>query len=146
MVEIRNVTKEEIEKALMNTNQYFNDNVIFNRFERVGKNFQVTLKVKNSKEPGHRRGFAFDPFPNIVKGKRLASACWHVWGVFFDELIDINNNAIIISACGRNGKQKIDKTGGNWQERDVGSQMSPMYLSDLCDCYENEINIPSQRY
>ena len=98
----------------------YDDNIIFNRFEKTGKRFIVTLRVKDSKGKDHRLGYT---------GRHLINLCWHGHGHFFDELIKINPNAEI-KALGR----IINKSGGNWQDIDVGSILYPAYMSELCDC------------
>jgi len=132
MVTIRNATKEQIDIATGKTSQAFDFNVEYNRFEQKGKNFFVTLKVKDSHGKGARRGY-----PNRenathmkhLKGKAMIQACWHVYGTFFDELLAVNNEIIIISL----GK-KISKDGGNWVDTDVGSIMVPLKYSQMCEC------------
>jgi hypothetical protein len=144
MVTIRKATREQIVLALENTNKVFDGNVAFNRFDVMGKNFAVTLKVKDSKKPGHRRGYPeyediFNPCSKITKpGRRMSSACWHVYGTFFDELLKVNSDIVIISSSRvyNTGKMTIDKNGGNWEDYDVGSKIHPMYASEMCDCYE----------
>lgn len=122
----KNTNREEMEKALAVINKKYNNNIIWNRFDE-GKTINFTLRCKSSKEAGHRRGF---PSFDGKEGKRLTSACWHVHGDFFDALLVINENAVIISG----GSLKIDKNGGNWQDRNIGSQMRPLYFSEACDC------------
>jgi len=118
---IKNVTSKELEQALKETNKQFKDNVTWNRFDKKGSQFIVTLKVKDSNGAGARRGFH--------NRRKLISACWHVHGTFFDELLSINENAVILPAGYR-----IDKNGGNWQDRNIGSIINPMYFSEACDC------------
>lgn len=120
MVTIRNVTKEQIEKALEQTNTKFEDNIIFNRFDQTGKNFAVTLKVKSSSCSGARIGFS---------GKKMAIACWHVYGTFFDEIFKVCPNAVVISMG-----EKITAEYGNWQDKQVGSIVDPRLYSEMCHC------------
>ena len=120
MVEIKNTTKQNLEAALQGTNTTFNNNVVFDRFEQKGKNFFVTLKVKDSHKAGARRGFA---------GKRMVAACWHVYGTFFDEVLKFNDNAVIVAM----GK-KITLGRGNWEDKNIGSIAQPLMYSDACDC------------
>ncbi len=127
---IRNVTSTEIEMALTMTNKIFDDNIIFNRFECVGKNFQVTLKVKSSKGAGARIGFT---------GRAMISACWHVYGTFIEELFIVNPSCVIISMG-----NKITIDGGNWVDKNIGSQIEPLMYSEACHCREN--NIPVNCY
>jgi len=124
---IRNVTQEDLEKALTLVNRLYANNIMFNNFKRLGKNtFRVTLRVKSSKKAGHRRGF---------RGQRFTGACWHVHGWFFEILLKINPKAII---------KALDKeiyvdceTGAivnNWIDWNIGSLLEPLYYSEACDC------------
>lgn len=117
----KNVTIEQLEKALELTNKQYDNNIIWNRSpEYRGKHLIFTLKVKDSKGKGARRGFS---------GKRLAHACWHVHGDFFDNLFEINPKAVVIATG-----EEITKNYGNWQDRNIGSQACPLYFSQACDC------------
>lgn len=82
-----------------------------------------TLTVESSREKGARRGH---------QGQRVSAACWHAHGDFFDALFSINPDAVIVSM----GTQTITKQDGNWQDRNIGSQMQPLYYSEACDCHE----------
>jgi hypothetical protein len=113
-----------IEKALEQANQEFEDNLIFKRFEFIGRTRdgkeknRVTLTVKSSRDKGGRRGFS---------GKRVAAACWHAHGTFFDNLP--HGTEIVI---GSNTKYYA---GDPWVDTQIGSIMQPMYYSEACDCY-----------
>jgi hypothetical protein len=122
-------TQEQLEKALDVVNQKYQGNIQWNNFIKNGKGFNVTLKVKNSKEPGHSRGYYKSPGQGDYSTKRLSSACWHVHGNFFEALFKINPEATIISRG-----NKITKDFGNWEDFNVGSRMLPQYASEKCDC------------
>jgi len=130
-MEARNVTASDLQAALDRINaERYEGNVTFNRYpEQHGKALAFTLRVSSSKGPGHRRGFTYG------KGRRLTSACWHVHGHFFDALLAINPDAVIRATGGRT-TIKIDRLGGNWMDRDIGSMMSPLMFSEACDCAE----------
>lgn len=124
----KNTNQQEMKKALKMTNKKFNNNVIFNRFETKGKQFAFTLKVKDSKQAGHRLHLSYG-IDGLRSQKRSTSACWHVHGTFFDELFKINPNVIVVSR----GK-KISIDGGNWEDDNIGSVMFPVYFSESCEC------------
>ncbi len=127
-MKIKNATSEQIRKALTIINKKYKGNVTFNRFDRTGNIYNVTLKVKNSRGRGARLGF----YPTSTgKRRHLTSACWHVHGDFFDALLRINPEVVI-----RTADKKVDKWGGNWQDWNIGSMMSPMYYSEACECYK----------
>lgn len=130
MVQIRYARIEDLTNALTAVNVVFDENIKFKRFDRIGKTFHVTLTVKNSRNPGSRIGF---------NGRRVCSACWHVYGMFFDELMKLNNDIVIIAMGEKIGS--VSKLGwekrGNWKDRNIGSVMTPMMYSDACDCKHN---------
>lgn len=121
---ITNSNMENLTKALKHTNRYFNDNIQFNRLEQVSKNrIAFTLKVKNSSKDGAKLG---------ISGRKTNHACWHVHGVFFDSLFNMNihNKDCYVLAMGK----KITKNEGNWVDYNVGSILCPVYASELCKC------------
>ena len=57
---IKNVSREDITKALSIVNQKYDDNIIFRRLDQLnnkGNRFNVTLRVKNSRKAGARKEF-----------------------------------------------------------------------------------------
>lgn len=117
----KNCTIENLNHALDKVNERFNGNITWKRRpEKIGNRFRFTLTVKNTREPGSRIGFS---------GKRVAAACWHVHGHFFDALIELAPNAEIQSNV-----NVINRFGGNWQDRNIGSVLRPLYFSEACDC------------
>jgi hypothetical protein len=124
---VKNVTDNDMESALHACNvQLGTDNVIFNRYEHVGKRIRFTLTVKDSKGKGARRGFQVN---KDGSHRRLAKACWHAHGEFFEALLDFVPEAVIQA-----GTKTIDKNGGNWQDWNIGSQFEPYFYSEACDC------------
>ena len=130
---VRGATREELDKALELVNVKYKGNVCWNRQpEKVGKGFRLTLRVKDSKEPGHRLGcsrglfFAhnYDEEVKFSKRRRLVSACWHVHGDFFGALPP---DARIITGRG------IVRPG-QWPDYDIGSVLNPQMMSEACEC------------
>jgi hypothetical protein len=127
-MKIKNVTQNQLEMALKKINkEKYEENVIWNRFDPNGRGFNVTLRVKSSKSKGHSLGYYFPPSGH--KARRLVSACWHVHGYFFEALLEVEPNVVIISRGNR-----IDKNGGNWEDWNAGSIMYPQYMSEKCEC------------
>ena len=117
----RNVTRKELEKALIEVHFLFGNNVTWNRApESLGKGFRFTLRVKDSKKLGAGR---------TLRGIRSTSACWHVHGHFFEALFEINPQAVIIARS-----KRITKDAGNWEDYNVGSMMFPAMASGCCEC------------
>jgi len=97
--------------------------------------------VLDSRGKGARRGFpefrGFNEAPDWSKRRHLSSACWHVHGVFFDALLAISKDAIIITAGSLANplpSNKITKDGGNWQDWEIGARLNPYRMSEACDC------------
>ncbi len=125
---VRNATIDGLELTLKEVNKKYDSNVIFNRYpEQYGNQIRFTLRVKDSKKAGHKLGSRLTSKGNH---RRLTSACWHVHGDFFGALFDICPDATI-NARGF----KITQDCGNWEDRNIGSIMQPMYFSEACDCY-----------
>ena len=117
-----NATMQELNLALIEVNKRFDNNIKFKSLEGVNrKRNTFTLTVYDSKKPGGRMG---------QHGKHIVAACWHVHGYLFEALLKINPEIYIISG----GSMRIDKTGGNWQDRNIGSNYQPLMYSDACDC------------
>lgn len=123
----KNCTAQDLYKALVMVNREYDDNVCFNRQpEAIGKRIRFTLRVVSSRGMGARYGQCL-----TTKGNRrhLTSACWHVHGHFFERLFEIVPDAEIVA----NGKS-ITRSYGNWEDRNIGSIMYPLYYSEACDC------------
>ena len=119
---IINTTRENIQKALDKANKEFDGNLEFNNFQRLSDTrHRVTLRVKDSHGKGARLGFKFDG----RKQRHLINACWHAHGTFFD-LLPIDTR---IQAGGI-----VTYSGDDWQDRNIGSMMYPMYFSEACEC------------
>lgn len=119
---VQNVTNEQLEKALQKLNEkMFDGNIVWKRSpEKYGTKTRFTLTVVKSAERGGRRGF---------QGQRVAAACWHVHGHFFDAVFNQVPEAIF-SAQGKT----ITLTNGNWEDSQVGSLFNPKSFSEMCDC------------
>jgi hypothetical protein len=116
-----NCSVEDLKEALELTTKEFDNNVIFNRFpEARGNRLMFTLKVKDSSGEGARVSDS---------GRKMVSACWHVHGTFFDNLIKVNSEAEIKSA-----QSIINSDGGNWRDWQAGSFVNPKMASELCNC------------
>ena len=135
-----NVSENDLCSALALTNKHFGENIIFNRLPEAlnfkGTRYSFTLKCKDSKGLGHRRGIKYTINVTYTKGRRLINACWHVHGVFFDSLFRVNSNAVIMV-----GKQAITKNRGNWIDKNIGNSVAQFNFSDACDCKENNPTI-----
>jgi hypothetical protein len=121
----RKTTINELTQALESINKHYDGNIQFKEITPKGTTIQFTLRVKNSHGKGARLGFKFGDRPQ----RHLINACWHAHGELFDELFKINPEATI-----RTGQMLITNEYGNWQDRNIGSQVYPMYFSEACEC------------
>ena len=108
-------TRHEVLQAIDTVNKEHGYKIYLNRDEQKGKWFHFTIKSP-SKVPGARIS---------VTGRNLACASWHAHGYLFDEIFKLNESAVIWS-----GGEKITIEGGNWQDRNVGSYVHPVYFSE----------------
>lgn len=124
MVRIRNATRGAIADAIGATAEQFGGNIIPNRFDTMpaGTTHFVTIKVRDSRGPGAR---------TRMDGSCTISACWHAWGVFFDEVFMRCPDAVIV-ALG----DVITRDEGNWIDLPVGRGV---WRSEQCHCvgFEN---------
>lgn len=129
---ISKVSRADLGAAMARVNQKYDSNVVWNRNDQLSKDrFRITLRVKDSKGKGSR--LAQGRLMGYKSGAiHLISACWHVHGDFFEALLAINPNAIIKVATHR-----IDRYGGNWVDRNIGSIIHPVAYSEACECSAN---------
>jgi hypothetical protein len=113
----KNVSMSDLENALEKVNEKFEGNIRFKEIRQQGRNIRFTLTVNSSRGKGGRW--------NHDKSRRVAAACWHAHGEFFDSLPD---EAVIVA----NG-EKI-RPGDTWKDQRMGSLFCPVYYSELCDC------------
>lgn len=131
----RKVMQEDLYKALEVANQKYDGNIKFRRLDKEGSGFRFTLTVNTSKGLGTR--LATSPlmsersngFISPMKRRKIAAACWHVHGDFFDALFSVNPQATV-----RSRNNLITSNDGNWQDFNLGSQMFPVYASEACVC------------
>ena len=112
-----------IQLAIEATSNKFDGNIKSNRFDAVGSHYEVTIKCKSSRGKGAKRG---------ASGRHTTSCCWHAWGTFFEELLRLNPNIVIIAQGNR-----ITSEGGNWVDRQTFLEGHDAYESEMCDCEVN---------
>jgi hypothetical protein len=132
-----NATIQQLNEALNYVNLSFAGNIRFKDIEQISKKtVRFTLTVKYSKEPGHRRG---SYYKEGFEPKRLAAACWHVHGYFFEYLFLKYPDAIWIDA----GGHKMASNSDNWQDKIIGSYgiERDLHFSEACDCHKDKIRM-----
>lgn len=130
----KNCTKEDLQAALVavNSDHRYAGNIRFKTMETKGRRISFTLTVVSS-TIGTGKAKVTAPGVSVSpNGKRIAAACWHVHGDFFDALLRVCPGAEVSSL----GKV-ITKDGGNWQDWNKGSIMYPKMASSCCLCKRN---------
>lgn len=129
----KNTTIGHLQEALNIINARYGGNIKFKTLEAKGKRISFTLTVGRTSEG---RGAFSKTLPGVSISpdgkKRIAAACWHVHGDFFDALFKVCPGAEVSSL----GKV-ITKDGGNWQDWNKGSMMNPVPASKCCHCKRN---------
>ena len=119
-MKVKNATKEQLSQALDNVNKRFDGNINIDISKKIGNFLQFRLGVESSKAPGARRS---------PSGRRIAAACWHAHGFFFEELFEIAPMAEV-----RALDRIITVDGGNWIDWNIGSVYAPCRFSTACEC------------
>lgn len=127
----KNVTMGHMIMALERTNARYGGNIKFKVLEEKGRRIHFTLTVDRTSE-GTGKAKVGLPGVSIKRGRRIAAACWHVHGDFFDALFKMVPDAEIVSL----GKT-ITRDHGNWKDWNVGSLYEPLMASQACECHRN---------
>lgn len=87
---------------------------------------EFTLRVQDSKGPGHRLGFS---------GRQMVSACWHAHRDVMRKIFDKHPNARLISAFATyDGADDFVRSFERTGSRNVGSMVEPRYYREMCEC------------
>lgn len=123
-----------IADTLNEINEKYAGNVMFNRCDLVklrkdgNEEWEVTLRTLSSRGSGAGRSF---------HGRRMATACWHVYGDFLDALGRRVSEATYESTI--NGRRRRLVCEHGWEDHAVGAPMiGYMMMSEMCDCGEEE--------
>lgn len=108
--------RQTVVSAIQKVNKQYGYRIELNRDDQKGKWFNFTIQSEKSGIPGSRTSHS---------GRKLKSASWHAHSYLFDEIFEMETDAIIWS----NGK-KITADFGNWEDSNIGSFMSPVYFSE----------------
>jgi hypothetical protein len=115
---------QEIVKKV--SDNLYEGNVIFNRFDPNGKWVNFTLRVQSSKSAGHRLSHS---------GRRLVSACFHVHYDVMKELFEQFPDARIVTChADYRGKSDFEKKWSSVGYKNIGSIMQPMCFEEACEC------------
>ena len=84
----------------------------------------VRLGVKSSSGPGGRRS---------REGRKIAAACWHAYGEFFDALAAADPECEI-QVSNLNDRKWLLAEDHGWQDSNIGSMYCPLRHSEACEC------------
>ena len=152
-MEIRGVSKSDLEQALLDTNRIFEGNIKMTaEFKResptYGNIWKVTLRpittthIEKLKNPdtGRMKNFKYlAPGAKYSRSwlhqdKRVHACCWHVFGTFRYYLPD---SALVVSMYGK------AKNRDPWVDPNVGAPIQDtLYFSELCDCANEMRDLP----
>lgn len=114
---VKGITIAQLNECLAKVNKDKGYRLIYNQEPYMkGKYIHFTIRSEKSGIAGSRYSHS---------GRRLVSASWHSHGYLFDNIYDINEDAIIYA-----GTLKMTSREDNWQDRNIGSLFSPMYFSE----------------
>ena len=120
-MKIKGLSIEQLETALSNVNKKHGYKLRFvDGISKNGNFLNCRLRSEKSNIEGASKS---------VSGRNSVSASWHAHGYFFDELYDMNPNALIYS-----GGLKMMSKADNWQDYNLGSQINPCFASELSIC------------
>jgi hypothetical protein len=121
--------------------------VSFNRLpEAYRGSVRFTLRVKDARGPGHRRGQM--AHESTGKRRRMVAACYHAYGEVIRGLIDagaawVKSAPITLERYRSKGARPLRWDRGTWIDNardmadlNIGSEYRPIYFSDACDCGE----------
>lgn len=133
------VNEEILNQALDMINEKYDNNIEFKRKERIsnsrgnGETWAVTLKPINSRGPGGRISATSLIWDGRVR--YVCAACWHAHGDFFDAILYLKPDAVIVATGNtRVFKDQDGLTHGNWKDKNIGSYISPLNHSQACLC------------
>lgn len=129
---VKNAAMENFHAALAIVNARYDGNIKFKQLEPTGRRIKFNLTVCRTSE-GTGKNKVTLPGVSIKRGKRIAAACWHVHGDFFDALFDLAPDAEIFSAM----TGIWEKKGDPWKDYEVGTGFEPLKASQACNCRRN---------
>jgi hypothetical protein len=109
-----NCSEETLRESLNEVNTRWGYKIEFNRFERIGRWVFFTLKTRSG-IPGSRLSGS---------GRKGPWVSWHAHGYLFEQILVQEENTVIWS-----GGKRITAKGGNWEDRNIGSMVSPLMFS-----------------
>ena len=127
-MEIRGLTVTEFETAVVKANLEYSDNLALHPDAHdTGRNScRGRIWVEDSKGPGSRTSWS---------GRHGKIACWHAYRDVLVEIFNINPDATVRTALATyKGREGFESNYPGTAYTNSGSQMSPAYMPELCDC------------
>lgn len=139
--------------------KYFGGNLTFTRTPEYycGRGIRFTLRVRDSRGPGHRKGLDHG-WRNGAKPRRMVAACYHAYGEVIRALLAagaewVQTAPITLERYRSGGAKPKRWTRETWREHahemayvNIGSQMYPAYFADACDCEVGPMPEMAQKY
>lgn len=111
-----NVKRQTVIEAIQSVNVKYGYKLRINNESQSGKWYNFTIRSEKSGIPGSIMSRS---------GGKSISASWHAHGYLFDEIFNIDKNAVIISQG-----NKITVNGGNWIDIEESFYPCLTYMSD----------------
>ena len=134
-MQIKNVTKTEVENAVWRVNaRGYNGNIKVHfgadtRYSAKGvPTFQGRLSVHSSKGAGAAVSY---------NGRRKAAACWHVFRDVFADILENHPEAIIKTALATYTAETFSDVYPGTGLTNVGTMVEPLDAKDACKCEDH---------
>lgn len=129
-MEIRGLTVGEFDSAVSKVSAQYGHNLITHPDSHDVSNTRPSCRARvwvgSSREAGARRSWS---------GRRLRAACWHAYRDVLTEVFNINPDAVVVTGLARyNGREGFESTYPGTAYTNIGSQMAPVTMPELCDC------------
>jgi hypothetical protein len=129
-MEIRGATLADFETAVAKVSPDYGDNLIVHPGSHSnGRLLRARVGVLSSREPGARRSWT---------GRRIPAACWHAYRDVLGALFEQRPQATVRTALATyRGREGFERAYPATADLNIGSQMQPAYMPDLCSCEED---------
>jgi hypothetical protein len=129
-MEIRGASLADFEAAVVKVSYEYGGNLTVHRdsYQR-GRLVRARVAVVSSREPGARRSWS---------GRRIPAACWHAYRDVLAALFEQRPRATVRTALAvYRGREGFEQRYPDTAYQNIGSQMFPAYMPQLCDCEDS---------
>lgn len=131
-MDIRGITFDQMQSIVRNVSaEYYGGNIILHPDAKpLGKSgFRGRIVTRTSTGSGARRSWS---------GRRGRWACWHAYRDVMMEVFETSPDAVIVTALATyRGQAGFLTDYPATAYKNIGSQMSPAYMPELCDCFDD---------